>query len=71
MPLDLTALLTRELGDDARLPDVDIDTMAMIIRGAIDSAAERRARDAEFDPRPYGNELAGMVEARLFPAGAV
>lgn len=67
--LDLTALLAREQRD-AELADVDTDAVAMIIRGAIDSAAERRARDADFDPRPYGRELADMVEARLFPSRA-
>lgn len=66
MPLDLTALLTREW-DATRMADVDIDVLAMIIRGAIDSAAERHARVPNFDPRPYGKELADMVEARLFP----
>lgn len=66
LPLDLTALLARE---QAEIPAADVDTgiLAMIIRGAIDSAAERHARDPGFDPRPYGGELADMVETRLFP----
>lgn len=66
LPLDLAALLARERADP-RMRDVDTGTMAMIIRGAIDSAAERRARDPDFDPRPYGRELADMVQTRLFP----
>lgn len=66
IPLDLAALLAREQGV-TRMLDVDTDTISMIIRGAIDSAAERHARDPEFDPRPYGKELAEMVETRLFP----
>lgn len=62
-PLDLAALLARERSDTRVW---DVDTMAMIVRGAIDSAAERHARDPGFDPRPYGRELADMVETRLF-----
>jgi TetR/AcrR family fatty acid metabolism transcriptional regulator len=65
LPLDLAALLARERSD-AQMRDIDTDTVAMIVRGAIDSAAERHARDPEFDPRPYGRELADMVETRLF-----
>jgi TetR/AcrR family transcriptional regulator, fatty acid metabolism regulator protein len=65
LPLDLTALLARERSD-TQMRDIDTDTVAMIVRGAIDSAAERHARDPEFDPRPYGRELADMVETRLF-----
>lgn len=66
-PLDLTALLTRETRE-VGTTDIDTDTMAMIVRGAIDSAAERHSRDPGFDPRPYGDELADMVDARLFPS---
>ncbi|MGO1971648.1 MAG: TetR/AcrR family transcriptional regulator [Propionibacteriaceae bacterium] len=67
LPLDLADLLASEQGN-TRMPDIDTGTVAMIIRGAIDSAAERHARDSEFDPHPYGKELADMVETRLFPS---
>ncbi|MDA3643084.1 TetR family transcriptional regulator [Saccharopolyspora indica] len=66
LPLDLAGLLARERGG-SQMHDVNPDVMAMIIRGAIDSAAERHARDRDFDPRPYGRELADMVESHLFP----
>jgi AcrR family transcriptional regulator len=67
LPLDLAAMLARERSN-TQIGDIDTDTVAMIVRGAIDSAAERHARDPEFDPRPYGRELADMVEIRLFPS---
>ena len=67
VPLDLMALLARERRDP-QMHDIDTDSIGMIVRGAIDSAAERHARDPGFDPRPYGRELADMVELRLFPA---
>jgi AcrR family transcriptional regulator len=69
LPLDLAALLARERSN-TQIGDIDTDTVAMIVRGAIDAAAERHARDPEFDPRPYGRELADMVEIRLFPIAA-
>jgi TetR/AcrR family transcriptional regulator, fatty acid metabolism regulator protein len=67
LPLDLAGLLAREQRD-SEMNDVDTDVLAMIIRGAIDTAAGRHARDPGFDPRPYGRVLADMAESRLFPA---
>lgn len=65
LPLDLAGLLAGERRD-SRTGDADTDLMAMIVRGALDAAAERHARDRDFDPRPYGRELADMVEGHLF-----
>ncbi|TDD52343.1 TetR/AcrR family transcriptional regulator [Nonomuraea terrae] len=65
--LDLAALLTREQ-HASKLSDFDPDTLAMVIRGAIDAAAERLTRDPGFDPRPYGHELAETVERRIQPS---
>ncbi|MBF6136948.1 TetR family transcriptional regulator [Nocardia otitidiscaviarum] len=62
--LDLAALLARDR-QQLRVRDVDFGILTLIIRGAIDAAAERRAHDPEFDPRPVGHELAEMVEIRL------
>lgn len=69
IPLDLTALLAREQAN-TQMSHVDAGIMAMIVRGALDSAAEHHARDSSFDLRPYGKELADMVEARLFGSAA-
>ncbi|MFI7119103.1 TetR/AcrR family transcriptional regulator [Amycolatopsis sp. NPDC049868] len=60
--LDLVPLLRQGVADGEFRPSLDPDAVATALRGAIDAAASRWARDPRFDPEAYGRELADFAD---------
>ncbi|MFD5096362.1 TetR/AcrR family transcriptional regulator [Amycolatopsis thailandensis] len=60
--LDLVPLLRRGIANGDFRSSLDADAVATALRGAVDAAASRWARDPAFDPEAYGRELADFAE---------
>lgn len=60
--LDLAPIIRRGVTSGDFESSLDADSVATALRGAIDAAASRWARDPDFDPEGYGHQLAALAE---------
>ncbi|EMD25731.1 TetR/AcrR family transcriptional regulator [Amycolatopsis azurea] len=60
--LDLVPLVRQGVESGEFRASLDPDSVATALRGAVDAAASRWARDPGFDPEAYGRELADFAD---------